>query len=213
MRTNSPFYPFLLEIDAALRTLFPPTPRMSARPTPAETEASSILTNKEKQHVAGLMRVNLAGEVCAQALYQGQAFGAQLEAVKTQMQEAAREEIDHLAWCEQRLKELDNKPSVLNPIWYAGSWVLGALAGLAGDTISLGFVAETEKQVSAHLQKHIEILPKQDTKTRTILEHMLKDEKEHAQMAINAGGITLPLLVQQLMRLTAKVMTNSSYYG
>jgi ubiquinone biosynthesis monooxygenase Coq7 len=213
MRTNSPFYPFLLEIDAALRTLFPPNVRASMRESPAKSLENPKLTLAEKKHVAGLMRVNHAGEVCAQALYQGQAFSAQLDAVKTQMQEAAKEEIDHLAWCEQRLHELDSKPSLLNPIWYVSAWGLGTLAGLAGDTISLGFVAETEKQVSAHLEKHLEKLPKEDDKTRAILECMLEDETLHAQMAQDAGGIILPGFVQKLMRLTAKVMTNTSYYG
>ena len=158
------------------------------------------------------MRVNHAGEVCAQALYQGQALTAQLTHIKQQMTEAAIEETDHLAWCEQRLQELDSKPSQLNFIWYSGSLLLGALAGLAGDKISLGFVAETEHQVSAHLQAHLKKLPQEDKKTKLILEQMQKDEEHHAHTALEAGGIELPYLVKELMALVSKIMTKSSYY-
>jgi ubiquinone biosynthesis monooxygenase Coq7 len=158
------------------------------------------------------MRVNHAGEVCAQALYQGQALTAQLTHIKKQMMDAALEETDHLAWCEARLYELDSQPSRLTVFWYSGSIVLGALAGWAGDKISLGFVAETERQVSAHLQNHLQSLPVDDKKTRLILKQMKEDEEHHAQTAIEAGAIELPSVVKQLMSLVSKVMTKSSYY-
>lgn len=200
------------EFDAALRTLAPPKQRNALRVSPAHALKEPLLEKKVKQQSAGLMRVNHAGEVCAQALYQGQALTAQLTDVKTQMQEAAKEEIDHLAWCEERLQELDSMPSVLNPLWYAGSFALGAIAGLAGDKISLGFVAETEKQVSAHLQHHQQILSKEDKKTQIILQQMQEDEEHHAATALQAGGMILPYGVRQLMRFVSKIMTKSSYY-
>lgn len=170
------------------------------------------MTLEEKKHVTGLMRVNHAGEVCAQALYQGQALTAHLQHVKMQMSEAAAEEVDHLAWCEQRLTELESQPSCLNFLWYSGSLIIGMLAGLAGDRWSLGFVAETEKQVAAHLEQHLQNLPKQDQKSRVILSQMQKDEAHHADVARHAGAAELPGLIQQLMQLTAKVMKQSSYY-
>lgn len=200
------------EIDTALRTISPPVKRIAMRTSPAGEIADSKLSPAEKKHSAGLMRVNHAGEVCAQALYQGQALTAQLTHIKQQMAQAAIEEVDHLAWCEQRLQELNSQPSQLNFIWYSGSLLLGALAGLAGDKVSLGFVAETEHQVSAHLQEHLKKLPRDDKKTKIILEQMQDDEEHHAHMAIEAGGIELPLVVKQLMTLVSKVMTKTSYY-
>lgn len=200
------------EVDAALRTLMPPPLRASLRRSPASGLDEVVLDNQARQHSAGLMRVNHAGEVCAQALYQGQALTAQLADIKEQMQAAAIEETDHLAWCEIRLQELGASPSLFNPLWYAGSFVLGALAGLAGDTISLGFVAETEKQVSAHLQKHQQIIAKEDHKTQAILKQMQDDEEQHAAAALQAGGIVLPYAVRQLMSLVSKIMTKSSYH-
>lgn len=158
------------------------------------------------------MRVNHAGEVCAQALYQGQALTAQLTHIKKQMSDAAAEEIDHLAWCEERLTELGSKPSLLNPFWYGGSIILGALAGFVGDKVSLGFVAETERQVSAHLQHHLQQLPAKDKKSQAILFKMKEDEEQHATTALNAGAIELPYIVKQLMRVVSKLMTKSSYY-
>jgi ubiquinone biosynthesis monooxygenase Coq7 len=158
------------------------------------------------------MRVNHAGEVCAQALYQGQALTAELTHIKEQMNQSAAEEIDHLAWCEERLDELGAKTSLLNPIWYGGSLLLGALAGLAGDKISLGFVAETERQVTSHLKKHLEHLPAEDKKTIAILERMQADEEHHANLAIQAGASTLPLVVTKMMSAISKLMTKSSYY-
>ncbi|WP_419419834.1 2-polyprenyl-3-methyl-6-methoxy-1,4-benzoquinone monooxygenase [Legionella sp. D16C41] len=201
------------EIDVAIRTLLPPTKRVSDRPSPAKDLASNeVLTANQKKHVAGLMRVNHAGEVCAQALYQGQALTARLTDVRAQMVNAAEEEVDHLAWCEQRLHELNSQPSLFNPIWYIGSFTIGALAGLVGDKFSLGFLAETELQVSAHLQKHLEKLPLEDKKTPLILKQMQEDEAHHAEVAKQAGAIELPEILKYLMNKTSKLMTKTSYY-
>ena len=182
------------------------------RLNPAEGIAESSLSKQEKQHVAGLMRVNHAGEVCAQALYQGQALTAQLTSVKAQMTQAAAEEVEHLAWCEQRLRELDSQPSRLNPLWYSGSLMIGALAGLAGDRWSLGFVAETERQVTRHLQKHLLSLPPDDLKTKAILSKMQSDEAHHAEIASAAGAAELPFLIKRLMHGVSRLLTQSSYY-
>ncbi|MGL5741883.1 MAG: 2-polyprenyl-3-methyl-6-methoxy-1,4-benzoquinone monooxygenase [Legionella sp.] len=203
---------FISELDNALRTLLPPKKRTNTRLSPAAPLADAPLSQHEKRHVAGLMRVNHAGEVCAQALYQGQALTAQLTHIKQQMSDAAAEEVDHLAWCEERLSELGSKPSCLNHVWYAGSIVLGALAGLAGDKISLGFVAETERQVSQHLQRHLQKIPEYDKKTQIILKKMQEDEEQHATAAMEAGAIELPYIIKQLMHVVSKLMTKSSYY-
>ncbi|ASQ47468.1 2-polyprenyl-3-methyl-6-methoxy-1,4-benzoquinone monooxygenase [Legionella clemsonensis] len=211
MRRLSLFDSLIDEIDAALRTLMPPKTRPSTRRTPAASISEKSLNAAEKKHVAGLMRVNHSGEVCAQALYRGQALTAQLVEVKTQMTKAAAEEIDHLSWCEQRLDELNSQPSLLNPLWYFGSLMLGIVAGAAGDRVSLGFVAETEKQVSTHLQKHLRKLPAQDNKTRHILEQMHEDEMHHADIAIAAGAVELPEFIKQIMSAVSKLMTFSSY--
>ncbi|KGP62461.1 2-octaprenyl-3-methyl-6-methoxy-1,4-benzoquinol hydroxylase [Legionella norrlandica] len=212
MRTISFLDKLISEVDSALRTLVLPKKRFTARKSPAERIEDQPLSSQEKKHISGLMRVNHAGEVCAQALYQGQALTAQLTHVKKQMTQAAAEEIDHLAWCEERLYELGSKPSLLNPIWYSGSILLGALAGLAGDKISLGFVAETEKQVTAHLQRHLLYLPTHDKKTIAILKEMQEDEEQHANAAIEAGAVELPYIIKQLMNAVSKLMTNTSYY-
>ncbi|RUR20648.1 2-polyprenyl-3-methyl-6-methoxy-1,4-benzoquinone monooxygenase [Legionella sp. km535] len=212
MRTPHFLDHLITEIDTALRTLLPPPKRTSSRPSPAAQMNNVPLSSNEKKHVAGLMRVNHAGEVCAQALYQGQALTAQLAHVKEQMTQAAIEETDHLAWCEERLSELGSKPSLLNPLWYCGSLFLGAIAGLAGDKISLGFVAETERQVTAHLKKHVEGLPDKDEQSRSILQQMQADEEHHAAMALDAGAAELPYPVKQLMSIVSKLMTKSSYY-
>lgn len=200
------------EFDTALRTLLPPPTRSPHRASPACDISEAHLTAQEKKQVAALMRVNHAGEVCAQALYQGQARTAKLSQVRQKMEQAAAEETDHLAWCEQRLKELDSKASVLNPLWYLGSLMIGAFAGLAGDRYSLGFVAETEQQVGAHLKKHLMALPVQDKKTQAILEKMHQDETLHAEEALHAGGIILPDLIKQIMHLMSKIMTTTSYH-
>lgn len=211
---NTRFIDMLIaEVDNALRTLSPPKKRIPERPSPAcSISDCGTLSCKDKKHIAGLMRVNHAGEVCAQALYQGQALSANLSHIKEQMLQAAQEEHDHLAWCETRLQELGSRPSRLNPLWYTGSIVLGALAGFAGDKISLGFVAETERQVSAHLQGHLQALPDSDEKTKAILNQMKEDEEQHARTAIDAGAIELPYLIKQAMRLMSKLMTKSSYH-
>lgn len=212
MRTISFIDKVISEVDTALRTISPPINRTTPRRSPAADIEDSRLSKAEQKHSAGLMRVNHAGEVCAQALYQGQALTAHLTHIKKQMTEAAIEETDHLAWCEQRLHELSSQPSQLNLIWYCGSIILGALAGLAGDKVSLGFVAETEHQVSAHLQEHLKKLPKEDKKTQLILKQMQEDEEHHAQMALDAGGIELPFVIKQLMTMMSKLMTKTSYY-
>jgi len=158
------------------------------------------------------MRVNHSGEVAAQALYQGQALTARLENVREAMERAAVEEIDHLKWCQERLQELGSHTSVLNPLWYAGSFAIGALAGIAGDRWSLGFVAETEKQVVDHLQGHLERLPLEDERSRAILEQMKQDEQHHGQAAADAGGARLPAPFRHLMTLTSRVMTRTAYW-
>jgi ubiquinone biosynthesis monooxygenase Coq7 len=158
------------------------------------------------------MRVNHAGEVAAQALYAGQALTAKGAATQTAMLDAVQEEADHLAWCSQRIGELGGRTSVLNPLWYAGSFAIGALAGLAGDKVSLGFVAETEKQVVQHLDTHLRALPHGDTRTRAIIEQMRIDEARHGQNATNAGANALPTPVQRLMKFTSKIMTRTAYW-
>jgi ubiquinone biosynthesis monooxygenase Coq7 len=158
------------------------------------------------------MRVNHSGEVCAQALYHGQALTAKLPNVRREMEQAAIEEQDHLAWCEDRLKELDSHTSLLNPVWYGLSFGMGAIAGIAGDKYSLGFVAETERQVSLHLQHHISQLPEQDERSRKILVQMNEDELHHRDTALKAGGVDLPIPVRITMTAISKLMTKTSYY-
>lgn len=210
MRDYSIFDRILLEVDKALQTRVGAKDQ-ATRPTPKADENSDI-SEKEAELAARLMRVNHSGEVAAQALYQGQAFTAKLDSVREQMQHAADEEIDHLAWCEDRLDELGSRPSILNPLWYAGSFAMGAFAGLIGDKWSLGFVEETEKQVVEHLQEHLDKLPQEDTQTRAIIEQMQKDEEEHGDMAKQAGAAELPAPIKGLMKLTSKVMTKTSYW-
>ena len=182
------------------------------RPNPAgQPAAADPLSETERAHAAGLMRVNHTGEVCAQALYQSQAVTARSETIRDAMERAAREEVDHLRWCEQRLTELDSHRSRLNPLWYAGSFAIGGLAGLAGDRWNLGFVAETERQVVRHLESHLRKLPAQDRRSRAIVEQMKIDEAEHATLAVEAGAAELPAPVKGLMRLTAKFMTTVAY--
>jgi len=197
--------------DRALRTLSTDSNR-AQRPSPAQhTEDSFELSEREKSHAAGLMRVNHSGEVCAQALYQGQALTAKLPHVREEMELAAEEEVDHLAWCETRLKELGSQPSSLNPLWYALSFGIGAGAGLVSDRLSLGFVAATEELVCQHLSSHLESLPPQDDKSRAVVEQMLEDEAKHAASAIASGGMAFPAPVKGLMSLVSKVMTKTSY--
>lgn len=196
--------------DQALRSLVPGA-TAAHRDSPAETVESQLGVS-EARHVAGLMRVNHSGEVCAQALYHGQALTAKLPHVRQEMQHAAIEEQDHLAWCEQRLKELDSHTSLFNPVWYSLSFGMGAIAGIAGDKYSLGFVAETERQVSLHLQDHIRQLPAQDQRSRQILEQMNIDELQHRDTALKAGGVDLPAPVRISMTAISKLMTKTSYF-
>jgi ubiquinone biosynthesis monooxygenase Coq7 len=177
----------------------------------AQKAGDSGLTLDEKRESAALMRVNHAGEVAAQALYHAQAMFARDAEVREFMLRAAREETDHLAWCETRLKELGSRPSVLNPLWYAGSFGIGTLAALLGDRASLGFVAETERQVEGHLKSHLDLLPDADLRSRAIVEAMRHDEAGHGQQAQSAGGAHLPGPVRELMRQTARVMTHTAY--
>ena len=202
---------FITQADRALRTLSPGT-NVHQHPSPAKKVSEEAeLNRRQKRHTAGLMRVNHTGEVCAQALYQGQALTAKLPEVRREMEQAADEEIDHLAWCEERLKQLDSHPSLLNPLWYGLSFSIGATAGLIGDKLSLGFVAATEDQVCKHLESHLQELPEQDTKSRAIVEQMLVDEAKHSHTALEAGGWRFPGPVKALMSLTAKAMTKTSY--
>lgn len=199
-------------VDVALRSVCVPLHRQSKRVNPAEGLTDAQMTSQEKRHVAGLMRINHAGEVCAQALYQGQALTAKLPRVKLQMEQAALEEVDHLAWCETRLHELNSSTGWLNPFWYMGSFTIGLVAGMIGDQWSLGFVAETERQVTEHLKKHLKHLPLHDEKTRVILQQMQLDETQHAEQAQRAGAVELPIIIKQGMRLVSKLMTKTSYY-
>ena len=211
MRHYSPLDHLLINLDQALRTVAG-KPSVTERINPADAHTEVELSVAQKQAAARLMRVNHAGEVAAQALYQGQALTAQLTEVREKMQRAAQEENDHLAWCETRIKELENHTSVLNPAWYIGSFAIGALAGLAGDKWSLGFVAETERQVVKHLEEHLQQLPQQDVKSHAILEQMRRDESYHAITALEAGGAPLPTPIKYLMQLTSQVMTRTAYW-
>lgn len=210
MRRYSLIDRFIAEADRALRTLAPQA-MQAQRPSPGGEQPEAALSAEERRHAAGLMRINHTGEVCAQALYQGQALTARLPDVREEMERAAREEEDHLAWCEQRVTELGSHTSLLNPVWYGLSFGIGAAAGLAGDKWSLGFVAETEKQVCAHLQGHMQGIPAQDQKTHAILRQMHTDEAQHMRMAQQAGAAELPPPVRSLMSLTSKVMTTLTY--
>jgi 3-demethoxyubiquinol 3-hydroxylase len=191
--------------DEALRTLFAPS--HAARPYPADAEPETLSVPEQRRLAAGLMRVNHAGEIAAQALYRGHALVSDSPQTRAAMLEAGREENDHLAWCARRIEELDGRTSVLNPLWYGGSFLIGALAGLAGDRASLGFVGETERQVVAHLQGHLRRLPVGDNRSRAIIQQMRNDEERHGHDAMAAGGATLPAPVPALMRATASVMT------
>lgn len=207
-RRLTPFDRLLAKADSALRTLTPGV-TTGERPTPGP--ASTISDTNTQRHIAGLMRINHTGEVCAQGLYQGQAATAKLPNVRHAMEEAAKEEEDHLAWCEERLRELGSAPSKLNPIFYALSYGMGATAGLIGDKWSLGFVAETEHQVVRHLENHLAQIPENDERSRAILLQMREDELEHATLAEQAGGAALPLPIRVGMSVMSKVMTFSTY--
>lgn len=210
-RQYTPLDHLLGNLDQAVRTVFGP-PAVTERPNPAGDAAAGTLSDAEQRLAMRLMRVNHTGEICAQALYQGQALTAQLSEVRGQMERAAAEEYDHLDWCERRVQDLGGRTSVLNPFFYAASFAIGALAGRAGDRWSLGFVAETERQVVRHLEEHLERLPAHDGESRAIVEQMKVDESRHAAHAVAAGGANLPLPVRMAMRVTAKVMTGSTYW-
>jgi len=211
-RNYTPIDDALLQIDRGLRTVFG-RPQISERSDPAAgIEEDSTLAADEARRAAALMRVNHAGEVSAQALYQGQALTAKLDDVRDKMERAAIEENDHLDWCERRCHELGGHTSLLNPLWYLGSLAIGALAGKAGDQWSLGFIVETEHQVVRHLDDHLERLPPSDLRSRAILEQMKVDEARHATTALNAGGAELPAPVKGLMSLTSNIMTRTAYW-
>lgn len=209
-RSLTPLDRLLAGANNALRTVAAPAGR-PARQNPATGVPDADLSDGERAHAAGLMRVNHAGEVAAQGLYQGHAAVARDPRHGQQMQEAAAEEFDHLAWCEQRLAELDAEPSRLSPIWYLGAFAIGAASGVLGDKWSLGFIAETEKQVCAHLDSHLDRLPPGDAKSRVIVQQMREEEEEHGDHAREAGAAELPEPIRRLMQLTAKVMTSTAY--
>lgn len=209
-RNTSPLDQLITRFDQALRTVC--APARAGRASPAQGRSDAALGTQQKSVAARLMRVNHAGEVAAQALYRGHALSASAPAVRAQMEHAAREESDHLAWCEQRVHDLGSHISFLNPLWYAGSFALGVVTGLAGDKWSLGFVAETERQVVRHLDGHLARLPEADAPSRAILEQMRADEAGHATQAVEAGAGELPRPVKMLMQLTAQVMTRTAYW-
>jgi len=201
----------LIAADNALRTLS--GAGHAARPNPADQAGNSAtLDDVQRRHAGGLMRVNHVGEVCAQALYQAQALSTRDPALKRHFESAARDETDHLAWTEARLHELGTSPSLLNPLWYAGAFGIGLLAGRVGDAVSLGFVVETERQVEHHLEGHLSALPGDDTRSQAIVRQMKDDEARHAASAQQAGAVELPLPVRWAMRGAAKVMTTTAYY-
>jgi ubiquinone biosynthesis monooxygenase Coq7 len=210
-RHYSPLDHLMMGLDIGLRTLLG-QPKITERPNPAKNVAEGEIGEAERELAGRLMRINHAGEVAAQGLYQGQALTARLPQVRQQMERAAQEENDHLDWCETRAKELGTHVSLLNPVWYTGSVAIGALAGLAGDKWSLGFVAETEKQVVRHLDEHLARLPEHDGKSHAILQQMKEDEGHHATVALEAGGAELPYPLKRLMGLTSKVMTRTAYW-
>ncbi len=209
-RNLTPLDRLLAGANNALRTIAAPAGH-ATRKNPAAGVSESELTDQQRRHAAGLMRVNHAGEVAAQGLYQGHAVVARDPDIEEQMQHAADEEFDHLAWCEQRLHELGQNRSVLTPLWYSGAFLIGAASGVLGDKWSLGFIAETERQVCDHLDSHLDRLPDEDARSRAIVAQMRDEEQEHGDNAREAGAAELPEPVRQLMKLTARVMTSTAY--
>lgn len=209
LRLHTPLDQFLIEAQRALETVFGDP--AAQRPNPAADTPEVELDAGERRHAAGLMRINHVGEVCAQGLYFGQAAVARDDATRAHLLEAAQEETDHLSWCADRLRELDSRPSLFNPLWYAGSYALGALAGLRGDGWSLGFVVETEHQVEAHLDEHLETLPEADLRSREILKVMKDDEARHARRAEQAGARVLPPPIPGLMAAASRFMKTVAY--
>jgi ubiquinone biosynthesis monooxygenase Coq7 len=210
-RQLTPLDRLLASANNALRTIAAPAGQ-PARANPAENILEADLDDRQKRHAAGLMRINHAGEIAAQALYQGHATVARDSNIEGQMQQAADEEFDHLAWCAQRINELGEDVSKLSPLWYAGAYAIGAASGIIGDKWSLGFIAETEKQVCAHLDSHLDSLPPEDARSRAIVEQMRDEEEEHGANALEAGAAELPAPVKRLMQMTAKVMTKTAYW-
>ncbi len=210
VRIVTPLDRFIGEIDKAIRVLA--APAQASRALPTAPGGEFVLEEADRRESARLMRVNHAGEVAAQALYQGQGLTARDPIVADSMQRAAAEEMDHLAWCEARLEDLQGRPSVLNPLWYAGSFAIGAAAGVFGDRTSLGFIAETEKQVEAHLREHLRRLPAADGRSRAVLDQMTHDEATHGAQATALGATRLPWLLRSVMRLTSMLMTRGSYW-
>ncbi len=211
LRSLSKIDNLLLGVDKALRAVVPHS-NPSTRPLPVNDDTIPELSIAESRHVAGLMRINHTGEVCAQGLYHGQAFSAKDDGVKQAMQQSAKEEVDHLVWCETRLQELGSHPSIFTPLWYGMSFGLGAVAGAISNEFSLGFVAETEAQVSEHLQDHIEQLPTQDKRSRAILAQMDIEELHHRELAINSGGAALSPPIRRTMRWMANRMKATAYH-
>lgn len=201
----------IMGLDQALQTVFG-RPHTTERGNPAKDVPEHELTEAEKAEAGRLMRVNHVGEVCAQALYQSQALTARRDETRRRMERAAQEENDHLAWCESRIEELGSRKSLLNPLWYGGSFAVGTLAGIAGDKWNLGFVVETERQVVRHLGEHLQRLPREDARSRAIVEQMKIDESEHATTALRAGAAELPEPVKGLMRLASKLMTRTAHW-
>ncbi|MDQ3617609.1 MAG: 2-polyprenyl-3-methyl-6-methoxy-1,4-benzoquinone monooxygenase [Pseudomonadota bacterium] len=208
-RAITPLDRLLSDAQRALETVLGAPPALRANP--ADGEAEIVLDDEERRHAAGLMRINHVGEVCAQALYCGQASVARDPTTRAHLLDAAQEETDHLAWCGERLRELDSRPSLLNPLWYAGSYAIGALAGLRGDGWNLGFVVETERQVEAHIDEHLESLPAADARSRAILQTMKADEARHAASAEQAGARLLPMPLPTLMAAASKLMKAVAY--
>ncbi len=200
----------IVQFDKALRTLT--VPAQSVRAMPGENLQEGELSESETRFSAALMRVNHSGEICAQALYEGQAITARDGSVQQALRKAATEETEHLAWTEHRIEELGGRKSLLNPLWYGSSFALGALAGLLGDKWNLGFLAETEYQVERHLEQHLQRLPQQDFKSRAILEQMKSDEASHATTALSQGAAELPQPLKLVMRLASKLMTNTAFW-
>ncbi|HEY8119443.1 MAG TPA: 2-polyprenyl-3-methyl-6-methoxy-1,4-benzoquinone monooxygenase [Methylophilaceae bacterium] len=202
----------IIEFDKSLRTLMAEPQSARPHPAPKADQQDTVMQDSEKRHVAALMRVNHCGEVCAQALYNGQSLTARNPETIAALRQASREETEHLAWCEKRINELGGRKSLLNPIFYGSSFALGVIAGAMGDKWNLGFLAETEHQVGKHLQQHLSDIPEHDAKSRAILEQMQADEAQHAATAMKHGGAELPQRVKSAMQLASKVMTKTSYY-
>jgi ubiquinone biosynthesis monooxygenase Coq7 len=212
MAGGHPLDAMIVNLDRALRAVGGAA-RGTGRAYPAADLPEAELDDAARRHAAGLMRVNHAGEVAAQALYHGQSLTARGARVRAELEHAAAEEEDHLVWCRRRLEEMHARTSLLDPLWYAGSFAIGAVAGLAGDRVNLGFLAETERQVEAHLEGHLSRLPPEDRRSRAVVEQMQRDEVAHARMAERGGAASLPTPVKRAMRLVSKLMTGTAYWG